>query len=110
MMKTYPALKIIRDFSTSAAKVFDKGYFDLVFIDANHSYDYVKKDINIWLPLVKPNGVICGHDYSYQWKDHVAKAVNERFGENIKRGPGKTWFHGNTGNFQGLRIGPLYDE
>lgn len=36
---------------------------DLVFIDGAHDYKSVKSDIAAWLPHVKKNGIICGHDY-----------------------------------------------
>jgi hypothetical protein len=35
---------------------------DMVYIDGNHAYDYVKKDIMLYAPKIKPGGVIGGHD------------------------------------------------
>lgn len=35
---------------------------DLVYIDGNHAYDYVKKDIELYYPKVKAGGIIGGHD------------------------------------------------
>jgi hypothetical protein len=49
---------------------------DLLFIDAGHTYEDVKEDIEDWLPLVK--GTIAGHDYSPNWPG-VIKAVDEHF-------------------------------
>jgi len=37
---------------------------DFIYIDGNHSYDFVKKDIELYYPLVKEGGVIGGHDFS----------------------------------------------
>ena len=50
--------------------------FDSVFIDACHEYAECKADIEAWSPLVKPGGLLCGHDY---WTAHVGvmDAVNE---------------------------------
>lgn len=36
---------------------------DFVYIDGNHSYEYVKKDIELYYPKIKPGGVIGGHDF-----------------------------------------------
>lgn len=36
---------------------------DFVYIDGNHEYEYVKKDIEIYYPKVKSGGVIGGHDF-----------------------------------------------
>ncbi|MBN2603936.1 MAG: class I SAM-dependent methyltransferase [Candidatus Thermoplasmatota archaeon] len=35
---------------------------DMVYIDGNHAYEYVKKDIELYYPKVKPGGIIGGHD------------------------------------------------
>jgi len=48
--------------------------FDLVFIDADHSYEAVRADIQAWLPLVRRGGILCGHDY--HWPG-VRQAVEE---------------------------------
>jgi predicted O-methyltransferase YrrM len=48
--------------------------FDAVFIDASHEYEDVRLDIFAWLPLVKPGGVICGHDIDWPG---VYRAVKE---------------------------------
>lgn len=47
---------------------------DMIFIDGAHTYEAVKRDLEIWAPKAKK--LICGHDY--QWEG-VAKAVKEYF-------------------------------
>jgi len=36
---------------------------DFVYIDGNHDYEFVKKDIELYYPKVKKGGVIGGHDF-----------------------------------------------
>jgi len=52
---------------------------DFIYIDANHSYKYVMKDIKLALSKVK-SGIIGGHDYSTDYPG-VIQAVNERFSD-----------------------------
>jgi hypothetical protein len=54
---------------------------DFCYIDGNHEYPYVWKDLVSYYSLLKPNGLIGGHDY---WQDGagVKKAVNEFAHEN----------------------------
>jgi beta-1,4-mannosyl-glycoprotein beta-1,4-N-acetylglucosaminyltransferase len=60
--------------------------FDLIFIDASHDYDSVKEDIESWLPMLKPSGIMCGHDFypegeePFAWMG-VRQAVLEKFPE-----------------------------
>ena len=37
---------------------------DFVYIDGNHAYDFVKRDIELFYPKVKFGGVFGGHDYN----------------------------------------------
>ena len=61
--------------STSVASVFDLKSLHFVFIDADHTYDAVKADIQVWEPKVKRGFWIGGHDFP----DFigVARAVSE---------------------------------
>lgn len=74
-----PNLELIRDFSSKSAEKFNDDFFDMIFIDANHDYKYVKEDIASYMPKIKKTGIISGHDYSLAWYG-VIKAVNEVFG------------------------------
>ena len=64
----------IESTSEQAADTFADGSLDLVFIDANHNYTFVKKDIEKYTPKLKATGLLTGHDIDYPG---VNKAVNE---------------------------------
>jgi len=53
----------LRCFSREAATMFDDGFFDFVYIDANHRLDFIREDLLLWYPKVKSGGVFAGHDY-----------------------------------------------
>ena len=56
---------MVREFSVDAAKQFPDGYFDFVYIDANHELPWVIQDLYTWIPKVRKGGVISGHDYLF---------------------------------------------
>jgi hypothetical protein len=64
--------------SIEAALEFEAGSLDAVFIDGDHHYEAVLMDIKAWLPLVKPGGILAGHDID---EAGVLKAVKEVFGD-----------------------------
>ena len=66
----------LKEYSDTAANKVDDYSLDFVFIDAQHDYESVKKDIELWGPKVKPNGLLCGHDYQPNFPG-VIKAANE---------------------------------
>lgn len=84
----FSKLHILRLTSIEAAKLFPEKYFDLVFIDADHSYNSVLADIKAWLPLTSNGGLLTGHDYGN--KPGVKRAVDEYFRE-IEIIPEKIW-------------------
>ena len=67
-------VKIYRDYSFEAVKNFEDNYFDVVYIDADHSYEGCLRDINDWYPKVKPSKFLLGDDY------RVSKYTRTRFG------------------------------
>lgn len=50
--------------SPEISKQFEDNSIDLVFIDGDHRYSSVVKDIKSWFPKVKKGGFIAGHDYT----------------------------------------------
>ena len=71
--------QFIEMFSEDAVRKFDDESLDFVYIDGNHSYDYVMLDIILWERKVKKGGIISGHDYynSGKVKVRVKDAVND---------------------------------
>lgn len=65
--------------SATAGSTFLDSYFDWIYIDGNHQYEYVMSDLKAYLPKVKASGLIAGDDYGIPgwWQDGVTRAVDE---------------------------------
>jgi len=66
---------------------------DFVFIDGDHSYEGVKRDLEAWAPLIGSDALfIGGHDYENNHGE-VKRAVDEYFGEDaVEVDDDHTWF------------------
>ena len=51
--------------TTIAAENIDDNLLDFVFIDADHRESFARADIAAWIPKVKENGFITGHDWKF---------------------------------------------
>lgn len=57
-------IHILNEESLTASTRFNDEFFDLVYIDGDHSYEAVMIDLNAWYPLVKKGGMLSGHDWN----------------------------------------------
>lgn len=69
-------INTIKGDSCEVSKQFADKSVDFIFIDGNHHYDFIKRDIEAWYPKLKEGGVIAGHDT--EWES-IRKAVAEYF-------------------------------
>jgi hypothetical protein len=65
--------------SSEAALTFPDEYFDWIYIDGNHLYEFVKRDLESYHSKVKQGGYITGDEYGEPgwWDGGVEKAVDE---------------------------------
>jgi predicted O-methyltransferase YrrM len=85
LSNNYSAFDIIKDSSYNSAKLFRNSSIDYMMIDAGHTYDDVKSDINIWYNKIKPGGIISGDDYGTNIFEGVTRAVNEYFYDQVNQ-------------------------
>ena len=91
-LKTYET-----DSRLSPDFVADKS-LDFFFIDASHTYKNVKKDLIAWIPKLKDNGWMLGHDINYP---SVEAAVREIIGF-YEVGPDNVWLAKRDKNYPGI--------
>lgn len=94
---------MVRSLAEDVVDLFQDESLDYIYIDANHAYDYVKQDIELWYPKLKKGGLFAGHDYlnlDYYDKDSP-------FAENGK----DKHIYWNDGTYGGLfGVNPAVDE
>jgi len=69
-------ITFIQSTSMSAVTKFKDESLDFVYIDANHTFDYVMEDMINWSKKVKIGGIISGHDYYRLRHANVILAVD----------------------------------
>jgi hypothetical protein len=89
--------RIIRKRSVEALADVPDASLDFVFIDADHSYEGCKADIEGWSRKVRPGGLLAGHDYQNPnfEKFGVTQAVDEFASRNnlhLEIGGNLCWF------------------
>lgn len=89
---------VLRGYSHELLPLFPQNYFDLMYIDGDHSYEGVARDLEICWSLTKDGGYICGHDYetnpaksSEVWDFGVKQAVDEFCSRRGLRLLGRGW-------------------
>jgi hypothetical protein len=93
-------LEVVRGDSIAVAKMFreEGNLFDMVFIDADHAT--CDQDILAWQELVRPGGVLCGHDYNPEVFPAVVKAVDNLLGPVQVKGTVWAWNKPVEGNHE----------
>lgn len=81
--KTKSKIFIIRSTSVDASSKWENGEIDLLWIDGDHSCEFVIKDVKTWINFVSKNGIICGDDFHENAKGRVVDAVRELSSQKI---------------------------
>jgi hypothetical protein len=56
-------VEIVIGYSTDVVTSFQNDYFDWIYIDTDHSYSNTIKELSLYGPKMKKDGIICGHDF-----------------------------------------------
>ena len=76
-ISVYDNVKILKGFAEKEVVNFEDKSLDAVYIDGAHDADSVAQDINLWLPKIKNNGIMCGHDWRYA---PIRNVIIKKFG------------------------------
>ena len=75
--QSHRSVSVRKGFSAEVLASFPDNYFDWVYIDGNHLYDFVRRDVEISFDKVRPGGCIAGDDFFWKrdGRMHVREAV-----------------------------------
>jgi hypothetical protein len=73
-----PEVKIIKQSTSAYLESILDNSLDMVYIDADHSYESVINDLRLSYKKVKYGGYICGHDYIYDAKNAIDHFCSEK--------------------------------
>ncbi len=99
----------MRGKSEDVLPMLKKGEFDLVYIDANHHFDAISKDLELALSMLREGGLMCGPALELQLDDLDPEFVKANFHTDLTIDPrtGKIFHPGIAyaiGKFFGRRI------
>lgn len=77
-------VNILRGKSHEFSKEFANNSFDLIFVDGDHRYSWVKKDLHHWWPKIRKGGIFCGHDC--EGTEYNENHINEDCIDNVHHG------------------------
>ena len=75
-------VKVLPMLSEDARGKFPESKIDLLFIDGNHDYDAVKKDYELWSPLIPSKGTIVLHDVLAKHTDGPRRVMEDFIKQN----------------------------
>jgi hypothetical protein len=84
--------RIIQGFSLDAVKRFRRNDLDFVYIDGNHTFDWVIQDIIEWSRRVRSGGIVSGHDYIRRLNPSPGVNVIQATHAYVKAHGIKPWF------------------
>lgn len=91
LLPKYPNIVKLKGRTDTEHEKFRDEELDGAYVDACHTYEAVRKDLEVWLPKIKYNGFIGGHDFNKKEFPGVVQAVTEIFGDQIEVFEDTSW-------------------
>jgi hypothetical protein len=79
-IESRPNIKKIKAFDYDVINQFEDYSVDFIYIDAIHTREEIERQITMWLPKIKKDGWIGGHDFSESFRG-VIEGVRSKIGE-----------------------------
>jgi hypothetical protein len=76
-------VSILRGTTFEISTILKENSFDVIFIDGNHSYEFVKIDLQLTSKLLKNDGLLCGDDLELQYHEVNQEQLNKNKNKDI---------------------------
>lgn len=73
-------IEFIEEYTDKAAQYVPDDSLDYIFIDGDHSYDAVSRDLRSYWPKVKNGGIFAGHDWNLPDVNRAVKDFRKEYG------------------------------
>ena len=93
--------------SVDAAKLVPDKSLDYIYIDGDHTYEGLMKDLNAWYPKLADGGMISGHDY---YVTSVNEATKEFFAGKNKPISVVNVYDPELFVFKGISVTPYFSD
>jgi hypothetical protein len=74
---------LIKKYSDKALEDLEDNKYNFVYIDGDHSYKWVKHDIEKYWEKIKEGGILCGHDRNLDGVKRALKEFSARINKNF---------------------------
>lgn len=86
---TEPRVTVYQMDTAAASELVPDCSIDFFHTDGDHSPQGIRKDIRLWLPKVKPGGIMSGDNYEHE---HVSGGVDELLPQRELLAKGRLWW------------------
>jgi predicted O-methyltransferase YrrM len=91
MYPVWDSITPVKGISWEVADQFEDASIDFIFIDADHTYEGVMKDIKSYWPKMKSGGLFAGHDYVHPPVRQAIDDFTKELGLTYESGENSWW-------------------
>jgi FkbM family methyltransferase len=91
-IKKFTNINKLKDFDYNVINTFEDESIDFIYIDALHTEEEMLRQIDAWLPKIKKDGILGGHDYCEHFSG-IKRAVDKKLRkpDKIYNDDGNSW-------------------
>jgi len=97
--------RLIKKRSDEALEYLENSKYDFVYIDGDHSYKWVKHDIEKYWEKIKEGGILCGHDRNLEGVKKALEEFSTRIGKVFiatEQPQQQSWYIEKSNNLEGI--------